>query len=137
MASLNDAKTIYGGFANDSDWQKIVYDYDVDGGATGDYTVFTAGNDMVIVDFYANMITEIDGAGTTTSDLGVDAAGTGLWSAKSMVAAGTPAFAAGDISGKTTAAPLRLPSASAIVFSLDGSVVTQGKVEFNFDIRKQ
>lgn len=137
MADLAGLKEIYGGFCNDSDWHQVTYDYSVDGGATGDYSVLTAMNDMVIVDFYADFATAIDGAGTTTCDLGVGAGGTGLWSARAMVNGGTAVYTDGQIQGKTTAAPLRVPSGSDVVFSIDSAVVTAGKVIFNFDIRKQ
>jgi hypothetical protein len=131
--SLVDAKTIYGGFSNDAEWHKIIYDFSVDGGSSSDDLIlFTAGNNMVIVDFYANIESVVSSAGALVTDLGVSAGGTGFWSNKAV-----SAMTAGAVLGMDTAAPVRVASGSSVVMGQEAADAISGKIEYNFKIRKQ
>jgi len=133
MNTLGNHRTIYGGFTNDAHWEKFTYDFSVDAGSSAvDIALCTAGNNMVIVDFYANVVSEVSSAGSLVTDLGVGAGGTEFWSNKAVAT-----MTAGAILGMGTAAPVRLAKDAQLVMGQEAADAISGKIEFNFKIRKQ
>lgn len=133
ITNLGDHRTIYGGFSNSAHWEKVVYDFSVDGGSSAiDLGVFTAGNDLVVVDFYANIESVVSSAGSLVTDLGVGAGGTDFWSNKAVAT-----MTAGAILGMDTAAPVRVAKDSQVVMGQEAADAISGKIELNFKVRKQ
>ena len=131
MAALADAKTIAPTFSNAEEWVRVTYDFAVDAGATGDYTVLTADGDMVVTDFHASVETAATSAGSLVVDLGIAAGGTEFWSDKAVAA-----LTIGAAIGMDTAAPVKLADAALIVVGLEAADATAGKIHFNFKVKK-
>lgn len=140
MATLTDAKTIYGsaatagGFSNEEIWVPVTYDFAADSGDIADYIALTAGADFLITDFYAVVETSCVGA-TANIDLGVGAGGTGIWSdhdGPSLVeTAGANVFVA-----DAAFAPIYVPAAGTVQMGIETAALTAGKFVLNFKIKK-
>jgi hypothetical protein len=131
MGTLADAKTVYGGFTNQEEWVPVVYDFAVDGGEVEDNIVLTAGEDLVITDFYAEVITAVTSAGSLVADLGVGAGGTDIWSDKAVAD-----LAIGTVHTFDTATKLKLASAGTVQLGVEAAAATAGKIRFWFKLKK-
>jgi len=129
--SLAASKTVYGTFSNAEEWVQVVYDFSVDAGATGDYDVLTAGDNLVVTDFYYEVQTAVTSGGSLVVDLGVGDGGTEFLS-DTAVAALTLA----KVDGMDTDAIVNVKSAEKIVLGLEAATALTGKVAFNFKIKK-
>lgn len=131
--SLANAKDVYGTFQNDSEWVQVIFDISAsDTGTIGDYDVFTAKNDLVILDFYADIQATCSSAnGTAVFDLGVGDGGTEILSDHAV-----SGFVADTLHGQDTAAPVRVASGSKIVMGIETQNVHAGKIAFNFLVKK-
>lgn len=130
--ALAAKKDVYGTFSNDSEWIKVAYDFTVDAGATGDYDVLEAKEDVMILDYYYNVEVGCTSGGSMVMDLGIGDGGTELLS---NVAVGT--LVLGHAAGMGTRAIVQLESAEKIVMSIDDAALTAGKIVHNFLIKKQ
>lgn len=137
MAVLADAKTVYGsastvgGFSNEETWIKVQYNFANDTGGIADYTVFTAGADLVITDFFADVTTAATSAGSLVVDLGVGAGGTGVWSDKAVADLTLNSF-----HGMDTVVPLKVAAAGTVQLGLEAAAATAGVIDFHFKVRR-
>ena len=129
--SLSAKKDVYGTFSNDQEWVQVVYDYSVDGGVSKDYDVLEAKEDLVIVGFYANVVTAVTSGGSLVMDLGIGDGGTEFLSDKAVAD-----LALGDIAVMGTFNFVKVASGSKIVMGLEAADATAGKVKFNFLVKK-
>ena len=125
---VSDYKEVYGTFSNDQEWIQATYDYAVEGGATGVFHLLKAKEDLVVVNFYADVQTAISGG--TSLSVGVDA-GTGLVNAKAA-----SAFTLDSLHAMDTYLPKKVGSGSYLDFQIVTSALSAGKIVFNFLIKK-
>ena len=130
--SLAATKNVYGTFSNDTEWVQVIYDFDVDAGATGDYDVWTAKEDVVVLDFYYDVQAACTSAGSMVMDLGVADGGTDFLSNTTVSTLNT----INTVNGMGTAAPVKVAADSAVVMSIDVATLTAGKIAFNFLVKK-
>jgi hypothetical protein len=139
MAAVIGTKSIGGEFRNENKLERVVYDFSVDGGATGALDLFTAGSDVVIKSFHAYVKTACTSGGSATVAVGV----TGATSAFITTTTGAVAsLTANAVIGafvvltegtpNTAAFPLprRLASGDKILMTIGTAALTAGKIEF-------
>lgn len=135
MAAVAKAKTIGPEFRNQKVIERVVYDFSVDGGATGALDLFTAGSDIVITNAYAYVKTACTSGGSATVIWGV----TGTTNAFATTTTGAVAnLTANAVLGavvtegtpNTFAVPRRLASGSKVLMTIGTAALTAGKIEF-------
>lgn len=135
MAAVAKAKTIAPEFRNQKVIERVVYDFAVDGGATGALDLFTAGSDIVITGFHAYVKTACTSGGSATVICGV----TGTTNAFMTTTTGAVAsLTANAVIGavvtegtpNTFAVPRRLASGSKVLMTIGTAALTAGKIEF-------
>lgn len=135
MAAVAKAKNIGPVFRNELQVERVVYDFSVDGGATGALDLFTAGADVVLHGFHAYVKTACTSGGSATVAVGV----TGATSAFVTTTAGAVAsltanavLGAGLTEGtpNTAALPRRLASGDKVLMTIGTAALTAGKIEF-------
>jgi len=131
MASLAEYKTSYGTFSNAEEWVKVAYDFDVDGGATGDYNVLKAGVNLVVTDFYYETEAAVTSGGSLVVDLGIGAGGTEFLS---DTAVGDLTLA--KVNGMDTDAIVNVKADEIIILALDDATALTGKINLNFKVKK-
>jgi len=72
MALVASHKYIGGGHSNAREVATAYYDFAEDGGAAGDFDLFTANEAIIIVDFYAIVLTACTSGGSAVVDVGID-----------------------------------------------------------------
>jgi hypothetical protein len=133
MMSLAAKKDIYSTFSNSEEWHKVVYDFSVDGGATSDYDVFEAKEDLIVTDFYYSVEAACTSAGSAVVDLGVGDGGVDFLSNVTVATLNT----VGHASGADTAGIVQVESGEKVVMGLETATLTAGKIAFNFKVKKQ
>ena len=136
MATLNDAKVIYGsaatagGFSNEESWVEVEYDFANDTGAIADYVIFTAGADLIITDYYMKVQTAVTSGGSLVMDVGVGAGGTEI---ASNIAVATMAlnYVVGSATDK-----VRVASAGTVQMGIEAATALTGKISFFFKVKK-
>jgi len=131
MANLAGHKTFGAPFSNEKEFVKVVYDFDVDGGAVSDIGVLTIDGDLVLTNFYANVITAVTSDGAPAIDLGIGAGGTEIWSDKAK-----GGLLINTIVGMDTVGNVRVADASVITLGIETAALTAGKIEFVFEFAK-
>jgi len=130
MGTLVDARTLSGGFSNEEVWEKVTYDFAVDGGEVEDNIIFTAGADLIITDYYMHVVTAVTSGGSLLMDVGVGAGGLEIAS-DIAVATMVLDYVVGPVASKT-----RIASAGTMQMGIEGAAATAGKVDFFFKIKK-
>ena len=136
--NLTDHKTVGSMFSNAQELVRVQYDFDNDTGESDDdYMVLTAGDDVVITDFWIRGITECDSSGDGASiDIGIDGGDEDI-----LIDGVAEATLAADALVQPTVVegtpnvlplPLYLPSASKIRMKILGEDLTAGKFEMVF-----
>jgi hypothetical protein len=105
---------------------EVEYDFAVDGGAVGVLNLVLAGEDMVVVDCYAKVITACTSGGSATLIAGV-AGDTDACIASTAVAALT---AGAVIIGAASTMPVKLASAGYVLMTIGTAAFTAGKIKF-------
>lgn len=131
MAVLSDAKTKSAGYNEEEKWVSVTYDFSNDTGAVADYDVLTAGEDIVITEFYATVPTAVTSGGSAVMDLGVTAGGTNFWSDKAVADLSLNSFHAMD-----THTPVKVASGAKVVFGIEAAALTAGVIKFNFKYKR-
>lgn len=138
MAAVANAKTIGNMFSNDEQIVHVVYDFSVDGGTAGNFTLLTATADLVITSAYANVVAACTGSGATLScgydtdvdaiidETGVASLGIGVC-VQPIVVAGTP---------DALPLPLKFANTKLVTMTIGTANFTAGKVDFVFHIQK-
>jgi len=128
-------------FRNSEGQYRVLYDFSQDGGATTDaYHLLTAGEDLVITEFWVRGITELDSAADgATIDVGIDGGDEDVLLdgvAEATVAAGALVpFTVVEGTPNVLPLPLKLASGGIIQMKILGEALTSGKCEFNFVAR--
>ena len=139
MASVAKAKTIGATFKNEKVVERVVYDFAVDGGATGALTRFTAGSAVVVTDFYAVVKTTCTSGGSATVIAGVtgdtDAFVTTTTGAVAGLTANAvlqPVVVLSEGTPNTIAFPLprRMAADDVLTMTIGTAALTAGKIEF-------
>lgn len=140
MAAVKGIKSANGGFQNEKQIVKTVYDFSKDAGATGALDIFEASSDIVITGFYAKVLTTCTSGGSMVLDVGVSGGDTDILldgvavaslTANSMhippVVEGTP---------NVLALPMKLASGGKIIQTIGTAALTAGKIEYVFEFMK-
>ena len=139
MANVKNYKIVGAPFSNEIEHVRVVYDFAVDGGATGVLNLVTAADQMVLKSFHARVITACVGA-TMVLDCGIVGVDTNRFLADVTVAAlaintchipplveGTP---------NTQLVPSIVLDAGVIAMEIKTAALTAGKIEFVFGFMK-
>jgi len=127
---LKDAQTIGNVFGNKREIVRVIYDFSKDAGATGDYTMLTASNDVLVRMIGSKVITAAAGA-SATLDVGVGLTGQEYEAAGLVATYALNAFVGGDVAGFT-----KLSSGSILNLGVNTAALTAGKIEFIFEVVK-
>lgn len=139
MPSVAKAKTIAPEFKNQSVVERVVYDFAVDGGATGALDLFTAGSDVVITGFHAYVKTACTSGGSATVAVGVTGSTSAFVTTTTGAVANLTANAVlqavvvlSEGTPNTAAFPLprRLASGDKVLMTIGTAALTAGKIEF-------
>lgn len=130
--SLADKKTDGGGFSNQSELVRVIYDFAVDGGTVKDYDMFEASNTCVIELAYANVITAVTSGGSLLMDVGKGDGGVEIFDDKAVAALTLDSIHKAD-----DPVALELAAGEKIVMGIEGAAATAGKVEFVFRVYKR
>lgn len=135
MAALAGLKKVGKAFTNQEVVERVVYDFAVDGGATGALDVFTADADVVITHFHTKVMTAATSGGSATLKVGTsvddDLFVTTTQGAVASLTAGAvivPAVVEGT--PNVLALPLKLASGAKVVQTIGTAALTAGKVEY-------
>lgn len=124
------AKRLAGaGFQNSVELVKVIYDFDVDGGAVGDYDVLEADGACLVQLVSIDCQTALTAAASSVIDLGKGDGGTEFISnldAASGISADVQTLP--DTAGTV----VELADGEKIVMGIEVAAVTAGKLEFNF-----
>lgn len=132
MAALKGAKTVGAGFKNQITYERVVYDYSVDGGATGNLDVLTANEDIVIKSFHAYVKTSGAGSGATLM-VGVPTDTDALMTTSNGAVAN---LVAGAVVPVPATFPVALASGAKVTQAIGTAALTAGKVEYVFGIMR-
>lgn len=131
MAALSNARTITPPFSNDRSMVRVVWDFAVDGGATGDLDVLTADGACLVRCIGANVKTAVTSAGSLDLDLGKGAGGVEFLSSVAVASLTLASYQA-----SASQAFLKLADGEKIIMGIDVAAATAGKIEFIFEIVK-
>jgi len=145
MAALKNKKTVAGGFSNEVEVVKVVYDFAKDGGATGALEILEAQDDLVILNFYVVGKTTCTSGGSATLDVGIsggdtdillDGAAVASLTANAMVQPTSIVLTEGTPNTYVAALPQKLASGGKIIQTIGVAAFTAGKLEYVFHIAK-
>lgn len=134
MTQVSKYKKAGGGFANDSEFVRVEYDFAVDGGAIGVLDLLEAEGDMVIKSFHAIVKEAVTSAGAPTIDVGVQGGDVDV-----MIAAEVKGNLTLDSLQKEAVAgamPIYLASGGIIQQEIKVAAYTAGKIEYVFELMK-
>ncbi len=140
MAAVAGMKYIGEAFSNDVEYTRVIWDFAVDGGASGaQIDLFTAQTDCLVTSFHAVVKTTCVSAASGTMDIGItgtenyfsNALAVSTLSANTVIrpvlTEGTPNVAK---------LPVRLASGNTISYKLETSTFEAGKIEFVVGVMK-
>ena len=132
--NVSDHKTVYAPFSNSAEWMSFTYNFAVEAGATGNYDLFTAGENMAVLGYYANVVTAVTSGGSLTMDLGTTSpsAATAIHSNKAVAN-----LAINTVHGQDTAMPVAILSGGIMRMTIEAATALTGKVVFNFLLKRQ
>ena len=138
MAALDERKYLGKTFSNAKEMVKVIYDFAVDGGATGALDIFEASSDVVITGFFSVVKTTATSGGSATLKVGVtgddDAFMTTTQGAVASLTAGAlilpPAV---EGTPNTLPLPVKLASGAKILQTIGTAALTAGKVEYTVE----
>lgn len=123
------------GFNNQVEYARYVYDFAVDGGATGVYDVMTAAAGMVIVHAHARVLTACTSGGSATVKFGPSAdddrfINTTQGAVASLTAGAVIVPPALEGTPNVIATPYSHAAAAKLVMTIGTAALTAGKIEF-------
>lgn len=135
MAAVAQTKTIGPEFRNQKVVERVVYDFSVDGGATGALDIFTAGADVVLTGFFAYVKTACTSGGAATVALGVTGSTSLFTSTTGGAVANLTANAVlqplfTEAAPNTYSMPRRLASGDKVLMTIGTAALTAGKIEY-------
>lgn len=136
MAAVVGAKTVSPAFGNQVQYEKIVYDFAVDGGATGALDVLTAATGgLLIVHAHAVVLTACTSGGSATVKFGPSAdddrfINTTQGAVASLTANAVIVPPALEGTPNVIATPYYLAAAAKLVMTIGTAALTAGKIEF-------
>ena len=139
MANLAKYRTSNGGFHNDIETHRIVYDFSVDAGATGVLNIFMADQDVLLLDFMAVVKTTCTSGGSAVLDVGVtgddDKLVDGI-AVASLAAGAVFQSPLVEATPNTKQLPVKIASGEKILQTIVTAALTAGKIEYIFRIMK-
>lgn len=129
MAVLSDKKIVGGGFSNEVQYVRVIYDFDVDGGSVADYDVLVAEKECIVELEHIDVLTAVTSGGSLVMDLGKSAGGTQFLSDKAVAA-----LTLNSIHKPDAPAGVKLASGDAIVMGIEAAAATAGKLEMVFKV---
>lgn len=132
MAVLDNKKNVSGGFGNSEELVRVVFDFDVDGGAIADYDVLEADGKCVVELAFMDVKTAVTSGGSLVLDLGKGAGGTDFLSNKAVAA-----LTLDSIHKSDNPAAVELADGEKIVMGLEAAAATAGKLEMAFKVYKR
>jgi len=132
MASVSNAQSRGPSFSNAVELVRVIYDFAIDGGATGDLTLLTSVGATVVKLKYMRVVTAVTSGGSLTLDLGKTS--------------GDEFFADIAVANLTLDSMHLAVATTGVVELTDGEVVamgiiaaaaTAGKMEFVFEVIKK
>lgn len=135
MPVLAQHKSEAPGFGNQVEYSRYVYDFAVDGGATGVYDVMTASAGMVIVHAHAKVLTACTSGGSATVKFGPVADDdrfitTTQGAVASLTAGAVIVPVAVEGTPNVLATPYSHAEAAKLVMTIGTAALTAGKIEF-------
>jgi len=128
--ALKDKKVVGAPFSNSSELVRVTYDFDVDGGAIGDYDVLVADGDLLVELVNADVKTAVTSADAILFDLGKGDGGGEFWT---DVVKATLALDA-QVSSETVGKVVELADGEKIVMGIEAFAATAGKITFTFRV---
>ena len=135
MTAVAQAKTVGPTFTNAEEVVRVIYDFSVDGGATGALDLFTAGADIVITHAHATVKTTCTSGGSATVKWGVtgsDAlfANTTQGAVASLTAGAVVVPPAVEGTPNALPLPVKVASGNKALMTIGTAALTAGKIEF-------
>jgi len=134
MANVADYKGLQQPFANEIQKLEVTYDFALDAGAVGTFTLFTAASAIVVHRCVAKVKTAGTSAGSATVAVAKNASGAGGMAATAVASLTTSAVIAGATG--LGAGGLYLAAADTIDMLIATADLTAGKITFEFWISK-
>ncbi|MEM5807975.1 MAG: hypothetical protein QW818_02480 [Candidatus Aenigmatarchaeota archaeon] len=131
MPVLKDMKKVGGGFRNEVELVRVVYDYTLDGGAVGNYDVLTAESPCVVTLRHAAVKTAVTSSGSMTIDLGKGVGGTEFFNNKPVAS-----LTLDSLHLTSAPAAVRLAPGDKVVMALETAPATAGKLEMVFEVTR-
>lgn len=129
MASLKGKVTGGAGFTNEAQIVRVVYDFAVDGGATGSLDMFVCDTDCIVKLKGAIARAAVTSGGSMTLSAGKATAGTGFLSAIAVASLTLNSI-------QTSSAAIHLAAGDKLDMTIGAAAATAGKIEFIFEILK-
>lgn len=139
MAAVARAKTLGSTFSKSEEFERVVYDFAKDGGATSTLTLYTAAADLIVTHFHMYVKTACTSGGSATVSVGVNGAATAFvtvaqgavasltlgafFQANVVLTEGTPNTAVFPL-------PRKLASGGTITMTIGTAALTAGVLEF-------
>jgi hypothetical protein len=124
MANIAKYLGNQGAFSNEKKIAKCVLDYTADGGATGFYPAFVAGEDILIHKVVGKVKTAVTGSGTVS--FGISSSTTNMILARASADLTANAVVSGVIA---IGSGLRVASGASVGFDIASAVISAGKIE--------
>lgn len=140
MAALKDKKLVGAPFPNAIEVVKVNYDYALDGDMASPLDVIEADDDIVIMGFWAKVVTLCTSGGSLVLDVGISGGDTDLLMDAVAVANLTAnsfhipphVLTEGTPNTYSPQLPVKLASGEKIVADTTTAAFTAGKIEFTF-----
>ena len=131
--ALADVKTVGGGFSNEAQYVRVVYDFGVDTGAIKDYDILVSDGSCLVE--LVNMDFEVAGTsgGASVMDVGKDDGGTQFKSDLAVASMTLDAQIASDNPGTI----VELADGEKIVMGIEAATLTAGKIVYLFRVYKR
>jgi hypothetical protein len=135
MAALVGAKSAYAPMANGEDTIRIVYDFAVDGGATGALDVFTASEALIVTHAHLTVKTTATSGGSATLKWGPSAdddrfCDTTQGAVASLTAGATVVPPALEGTPNVLPVPFKMAAGGKLIQTIGTAALTAGKVEY-------
>lgn len=132
MAAIKNAKSIGQEFPNDTLIHRAIYDFSVDAGAIGALDVFTANQDVTILEAYVKVLTTCTSGGLATLAIGIDADPDTIVDETAVASLTAGAL----IQPIAAVCPVKLASGAKIKMNIADFALTAGKFEVVVEIAK-
>lgn len=139
MTAAAGAKTAASPFSNEEKVIKVVYDFAVDGGATGQLDLITADGDLVVTGFHGVVKTTCTSGGSAVVEVG-DTNDDDMYAASLAVAGLT----AGTVIKPTVVEgtpnvipfPRKLADGESLKMKIETATLTAGVIEWTFKVQR-